>query len=173
MTFPVRRFSFSNLTVSWKCSCVIGRLKKKEHTSHLTTASDMWRLTSNFTLLQIRGFLADTDTELLSQLLQPTCIIPAQPLMVFNCLKQIINDRRHHWLFRSQYRNQYEKPLSSIQQTTCTHGTQDLVTHIGHTRPIHTRLYCQRLYCATIENVKRHRFCNTVYTAEDTLYGQK
>lgn len=74
---------------------------------------------------------------------------------VSNCLKQIINDPRHYWLFRSQHRNQYEKTLSSIQQTTCTHGTQDLWVILPKK---YEAILCNNRKCQTTQSLYGRRY---------------
>lgn len=133
-------FSLPNLSVSWKCSCFIGRLKKKEqHTSHSHFTQYAWHVKSHIKLYTSadKRFLIDTDTERPLQLLRCLHHPISSARGVSNCLKQIIYDCRHYWLFRSQHRNQYQKPLPSIQQTTCTHSTRDLRVIL----PVETRCY--------------------------------
>ncbi len=103
-----------------------------ERTTHVSFSLNAWREDSHQTLHFCRsGYWT------LLQLLETLASPHLRRSCVSNCLKQIIYDWRHYWLFRSQHRNQYQKPFPSIQQTTCSHRTRDLRV----TLPVETRQY--------------------------------
>ncbi len=126
-----------------------------ERTTHVPFSLNAWREDSHQTLHFCRsGYWT------LLQLLETLASPHLKRSGVSNCLKQIIYDWRHYWLFRSQHRNQYQKPLPSIQ-TTCSHRTRDLRV----TLPVETRQY-KTLYC-TSSNTNQHWCYNTQYMVQN------